>query len=233
MPSVDICMPWRATPDRALSHAQAVKAWQSAGYNVIETSDGKTSGTFNVSKARNNAVNASKADIIVIADADTLPDDMSQTRKAAGIAYGQHVQTFLFSSRKLVDQSGRTLQVWEKHHGGLFAIRRDDYWDAGGFDERFDQWGPEDTCFWLASASILGDARRVDGLAISVDHNRVHPTETQQRNAKHSNPGYLRMWLYWAAYLDEHNPKGMMQELVKGNHDGPGIGGVKYLMDDK
>ena len=180
-----------------------------------------------MSRARNNAVVESKTDVVILADADTLPDSAMQVDEAKHLALEQRRQVFLFDHRQLLDADGNVLQTWRNHHGGLFAIRREDYWKAGGFDERFGSWGSEDTAFWLACETILGTSLRAHGNATAWNHSR--PDKGDWKNTKLSRHEYRRKFLYWWAHSDEY-PQAMMEEVIRGNHNHGGAGGIDYLL---
>jgi hypothetical protein len=54
--------------------------------------------------------------------------------------------------------------------GGVFVIRPDAWWQAGGMDERFTGWGSEDMAFRRAADTLLGPTRRHDGTIVHLWH---------------------------------------------------------------
>ena len=98
---------------------------------------------------------------------------------------------------------------------------------AGGFDERFGSWGSEDTAFWIACETLLGTSLRAYGNATAWNHSR--PDKGDWKNTKKHRHEYQRKFLYWWANSDPH-AQAMMMEVIRGNHDHGGPGGIDYLL---
>src|ERR1700757_4552355 len=74
--SVEVCIPWRPTVDRLAAFNRCTAFWRDNGFGIqFGDSDGVT---FSKSQALNKAVAKTDAEIVILADADTLPDDIHQ-----------------------------------------------------------------------------------------------------------------------------------------------------------
>lgn len=119
----------------------------------------------------------SDADIVIVADADTIPDLLAlETAVYAAHRHGGVWWPFT-EYRYLADtvQPGDALstapteQEYPNSVGGLLVARRSEYWALGGFDERFTEWGGEDRAFELAAAH-LSTIHRIPGTVYAFNH---------------------------------------------------------------
>jgi hypothetical protein len=177
-------MTWRAAPDRLAAYKRVRRFWSELGYPVL-TADSAASKPFNLSQARNRAVDQVKTEFVIIADADTLGNP-AVIRKALLTCGGEMVWPFDdYRSIDLEWLDSPLDELWGKPRvgylqedgwpiwgpAGLMVCRVETYWRLGGFDERFTTWGREDTAF-LCAASTLTGARALPGVAVSFDHAR-------------------------------------------------------------
>lgn len=209
---VTVCIPWREGPGR-LEAFLAVTAWYRArGYEYIAC-DSDSEQPFNLSQARNTAVNAARrvgADIVVVGDADTVPDEWA-LRRAIETNTGEVTYPFdKYVYLKPVDHPATDhLELMEVDReypgsvGGLFVTTPETYWSVGGMDEEFRQWGYEDRAFYYA-AQTLGRIARVNGSVYAFGHDA-------ERDMSSQNPGKHRVALY---HFARSNPD-VMRELVK------------------
>lgn len=173
--SIDVAIPWRATPDRIPAFEYVAQWWVNYGFNVI-TGDSDHE-TFNLSAARNRAVAKATSNIVVVADADTVPDAKAldtaiyACRRHGGVWWPFDTYTYLADSVKPGDnlENAPTEHVYPNSVGGLFVILRADYWRLGGFDERFDRWGHEDRA-WELVVTELSSFHRVPGTVYAFNH---------------------------------------------------------------
>lgn len=208
--AIDVCIPWRSQPDRVPAFKR-VKAWyEDHGYNVI-TADSRKHETFNVAASRNLAVSKATSDVVVVADADTIPDeDALETTFAyliahpdAGVVYPFDRYRYLTPESVELPQSDWVVdREYQSSVGGMIVCRRDTYWSLGGQDERFSRWGYEDNAFHLA-ASTLSQVDRIAGVVYAFGHDA-------DRDLSSENPGRSRCQLYRFA---EGKPD-VMRELI-------------------
>jgi len=165
-----------------------MKFWSDTGWPII-TADSDTE-VFNLSQARNNAVRQANTDIVVIADADTLPP-MDSVRAAVADPVGitwPHERWVLipaeYASRPLADfPDAPVVLEYKDGLGGVIVCTADEYWRLGGMPEEFKGWGYEDCAFNLV-ATTLSTFRRIGGTAYSIDHNDI--------KGKADSPGWDR-----------------------------------------
>lgn len=180
MTGVEVCIPWRPTADRLPAFNRCITFWRDNGFSIhLGDSDGVT---FSKSQALNRAVKKTDADIVILADADTLPDNINQVTDAIHCidAADAHM-VFPFTWYHYVDadhvetEDLSTITDYstvEHSTGGIVVIRRSTYWAAGGFDERFVGWGHEDCSFAYAVTTMFGE-QRLPGIVWSFEHPSV------------------------------------------------------------
>lgn len=134
---------------------------------------------FSRSSARNDGVAKSTGEILAIADADTVanPEFLHSAFELA------HELPWVFPYRVYYNLNSkhtrhllqvRNLGILERPEvsqcehaipsvGGIFFLKRKDFLEMGGYDERFVGWGYEDDAFYLAADTILGRHETVVG----------------------------------------------------------------------
>lgn len=209
---MDVCVPWRAQPGRLAAHDYVVKFWAGHGFTVVE-GDSEPGEPFSVAQARNRLVVAASGDVVVLADADTVPGDIGQVHAALELVVAdpalvvwpfsvyRRVPTVAFGT----DLGGLPV-IDEPKHGvrsaGLVVVNRETFSRLGGFDERFVGWGPEDQAFWLA-ASTLARVGRVPGVVFSL----WHEVDGGRRMSAES-------WARWGRYRRAARDPRLMRRLV-------------------
>lgn len=193
-----VCIPWRPTPERIAAHDYCIDYWRTNRFNVIEA-DSDPGKPFLCNQARNNAVRQAQSSVVVISDADTIPHDITQVRRAISIAAAGHAVVWAYTIYRFIPPdtvggadlyNAPVLNEAIGQTGGIIAVSRDTYWELGGYDELFTPgaWGYDDAAFWDA-AQTLTEAVRVPGIVYSFDH----PAE---RNTTDANPNKARHALY-------------------------------------
>lgn len=104
---------------------------------------------FTRSYAFNQAVQQCTSEIIFVCDADmSLPHNIvtlvNQYTGPKVVWYP--ICFFLFKNKlpKISKQNG----IWQQYASGMFAALKTDYINIGGLDEKFVEWGYEDTDLW-------------------------------------------------------------------------------------
>lgn len=208
---IDVCIPWRSQPDRVPAFKR-VKAWyEDRGYNVI-TADSRKHDVFNVAASRNLAVSKALSDVVVVADADTIPDEtalgtavelVTNVPSGSGIVYPFDRYRYLTpESVDLPEAEWVVDREYRQSVGGMIVSDRDTYWSLGGQDERFSRWGYEDNAFYLAAAT-LSNVVRIPGVVHAFGHEA-------DRDLSVENPGKSRHQLYRFA----ENKPDVMRELI-------------------
>jgi hypothetical protein len=207
--TVDVCIPWRPQPQRMEPYYRVLSFWQHHGFDPI-IADSDPAQPFSLSQARNNAVRKSKADIIIVADADTIPDI-----GAVVASYDNPGVTWPFTTYRHIDPAwvhrhdlftAPVVREYKGSVGGLLVCPRKVYWELGGMDEKFHPtWGFEDNAFFLVTEA-LSTVHRQPGFVFSFDH-----TVDNGRDLSPANPNRARYQLYRHA---ARNPD-MMRELIR------------------
>jgi hypothetical protein len=136
--------------------------------------------------ARGRAVNAAAAaagrwDVALVSDSDTIPDPGAVRRAVAwvldtGGAARPHDERWMLTKDGTVALVTRGQAALEPHHfgpqwagGGLLVLTRDAWESVGGFDERYVEWGREDSALNL-SLLRAGPWDRLPGQAWHLWH---------------------------------------------------------------
>lgn len=202
MPTVEVCIPWRdhRSRRRALAFVQAW--WDRHGYPVrmLDTDD----DPFNLAAVRNLAVRTSTADVVILADADTIPElgplrtaiDLATDGRGTVLPYTEYWSLRADGSRQALAGvplprcnhltipgacSGvyvTTRQGWDRHHGQ---------------DEQFAGWGCEDAAWWITHTTLIGEPLRVPGRVFALTH------DSQDKTGDPTARNYQRIALYQAA----------------------------------
>jgi Glycosyl transferase family 2 len=207
-----VCIPWRSQPDRVAAHHRVCTFWQHHGLPVV-MADSDWRQPFQLSEARNSAVRRASTEVIIVADADTIPDIAGVLEAVELVAstpgviiwpyiYYRHIPAEYADKADLF--SAPVVAEYRNSVGGVLVTTRSTYWAVGGMDERCARcWGFEDNCFYLA-AYTLASVRRLDGVVFSFDH-------PMERDVSENNPNRSRWQLYQLASGKPH----LMRELVK------------------
>jgi hypothetical protein len=211
MNAISVIVPWRDTdPRRARAWARVQHEW--AGYHLHPVDDGHD--PFSRAASINLGVREHPAHVYLIADADILID---RAQVETAVALAQHAPGLVaaFDRFAYLTEAG-TQQVLAGHDGSwepfiawtlqdtvssCIAVSHETWELAGGFDQRFRAWGPEDVAFEVACATLAGPTRRIPGTAWHLFH---QPEGTR--------PGHL------AGLLDEYlhlrdNPDAMRAHI--------------------
>lgn len=181
MTSVAVMCPWRATPDRLRAFLY-VRDWYLENFPnwYFGTAD---SGHEEFSRAgsRNACVVAAEregADVVILNDADTVPNKGAVAAAAYGakddglLHFGLDTMLYLTEEESEAFYRGEMpTRKANPHDSSVIAIKPSSYWEAGGQDERFgSQWGGEDGSLVSACNAILGRCVWHRGTAMSLYH---------------------------------------------------------------
>jgi glycosyltransferase involved in cell wall biosynthesis len=205
-----VCIPYRATPDRVAAYRRVRAFWKHHGFPVVTGDSG--SETFNLAASRNAAVRKAKTRNVIVADADTIPDieQVYVALDTSGITWP--FAEYRHIPGECVKRSDLMLAPVDRYYsasvGGLFVCSVDDYWAAGGMDERFSHrsWGYDDSAFYLAARTFGLANRTSHGIVFSFNH-------SADRDMTNDNPHKTRYQLY--RMCDGHPD--LMRELIRGN----------------
>lgn len=183
------------------------KYWKPLGYKVVIGQD-DGSESFNRSRAINRAADRDWK-YAIIADADTWVPAGQLRRAVMNAKITGHLSTAFDSVVELTQPTTAALldgKIDMNDSFGCLRVRRRDMetqssmlvvprllWDrVGGFDERFQGWGGEDSAFWKACTLHGGRPHRVSGNAYHLWH---VPAE-----GKFTGPEYTKNLALWRRY---------------------------------
>lgn len=195
MTKVTVCVPFRGGAlDREI-HADYVAArlremLPDADHLVVDVD-----GEFSRARVRNEAVRRAGSGVVVLCDADTIPEKQPLLDAIAGAAQDGRLHLPYTRYRALSPEG--TLAVYargvhpadapveeesRRPIGGVWVISVDAWWQAGGMDEQFLGWGFEDDAFHAAANILLGETVRHEGAITHLHHtSAANPRSTQYR----------------------------------------------------
>ena len=185
-----VCIPWRPSESRMKPYERVRRFWAERFPDWPVIAEDSDTEIFSASRARNNAVRKAATEIVVVADADTIPEADNVVRAVADPAG----VTYPFTTWRLIpaEYADRPLEEFPRipalidphATGGVMVTTTDEYWRLGGQPEEFHGWGYEDQAFKYV-AQALSEWRRIPGAAYSIDHQADSPAWTRDitRNA--------------------------------------------------
>jgi hypothetical protein len=178
-----VVIPWRPKPDREQALAD-VRAWYAqhvpdATIRLVDTDD----AVFNLARCRNTgAASVDPDDVVVLNDADTLPEHDALLAAVAAARTSGRVQLpydryhWLGAEGTAQFRAGTPLPDCDFTlvHGacsGVYVTTRRTWEAHGGQDERFRGWGFEDAAWNLAHTTLLGaPPQRHEGRVYALHH---------------------------------------------------------------
>lgn len=192
MTKVTVAVPFRpGALDREVHYdyvkARLVKLFPDAEHLTVDVE-----GQFTRARVRNEAVRRAQGDVVVLCDADTLPEKEPLRRAIAGAAKDGRLHlpytqfrglsaeaTLAVYARGLDPHQVPATEVSMRPIGGVWVIRPDSWWRTGGMDEKFIGWGFEDDAFHVAANTLLGETIRHQGVITHLHHTTaVNPNST-------------------------------------------------------
>jgi GT2 family glycosyltransferase len=231
-----VAIPFREDPNPKINRRELLQAVLDYLAEVLpEVSpiliDSNPNLPFNRAGARNACVRHAEAegwDVVVILDADTLPPKQALLEAVAAAGDGGIHQPFRYCVTLNPELSVTPMNVTDQHFdsktaeriwispGSCYIVKPAVYWEVGGQDEGFVNWGGEDAAFMLAARALsvpvtrhpTSPTTKANALntAIQLHHGdaadrRHHPTykATQLRQSiyhQHSRRSRkMRQWL--------------------------------------
>jgi N-terminal domain of galactosyltransferase len=187
------------------------------GLEIVEADSGHTS--FHRGASINQGVQEALGDQIVIADADTVVSNVEGLFRAlTGPRWliGYSAERYFTLTAEQTDQiltraapgflpppppRAFGITSWS----GVLGITRKAFRSAGGFDERFADWGWEDRAFVHAADTILGPHARIDGYALHLWH---------PRGPDWASPGLQERQHLWQRYRDADGDVEAMRTIL-------------------
>jgi hypothetical protein len=200
--TVAVVIPWRpGTAERNAHHGTVRGHLRNLLPDAVHLDVDSGHASFSRAGSRNEGVRqaeAADADVVVICDADTLPEPepLYAALDAAtdGVLHLPYTWYRGLSQRGTTDYLAGTLAsdctVDLEHEwatGGVLVIQPASWWAAGGMDERFVGWGFEDAAARICADALLGPTVRHDG---TITH-LWHPQESGLGSLQHVTNGQL------------------------------------------
>jgi hypothetical protein len=207
--TVAFVVPWRpGTPERNAHHEHVCDHLRQQLPDAVHLNADSGHTPFSRAGSRNEGVRqaeATGATVIVLCDADTLPE--TEPLHAAITAATDGRLHLPYTWYRGLSQDGTRAYLngtpaadcptdWahEWATGGVLVIQPGAWWQAGGMDEIFRSWGMEDTAFRVAADTLLGPTVKHPGVITHL----WHPLESGLGTPQHIANGQ-RMERYKAA----------------------------------
>ncbi|THG31077.1 hypothetical protein [Naasia lichenicola] len=181
-----VVIPWRPAPTRMAAFDE-VTSWYrehlpEARIRPIDSDD----PIFNLARCRNlgvrEAETGSPDDVVILADADTLPEAAPLRAAIAAAMISGRVE-LPYTEYRWLGAAGTaqfcagtplvdcTFELVRGACSGVYVTTPATWWSSGGQDERFRGWGYEDAAWYLAHETVLGEPpRRSEGRVYALHH---------------------------------------------------------------
>lgn len=185
MTRVFVGVPWRPQPNRVYAHDLTVQRYRDLLPDADITDVDTEHEPFCLAACRNRAVRLAEAegyDVVVLADADTLPERKPLLTAIEQARYSRFVHLPYTEYRSLradgtrQHRAGRPLETCSHitipfATSGVYVTTPATWWSCGGQDERLLGWGMEDVCWLVAHRTLLGaEPVRHEGRVYALHH---------------------------------------------------------------
>ncbi|MFG2001700.1 glycosyltransferase family 2 protein [Spirillospora sp. NPDC048911] len=222
MPRVLVGIPWRPQPHRVYAHDLTAARYRELLPNATVIDVDTIHEPFCLAGCRNQAVRLAEAagfDVVVLGDADTLPEP-GPLRAAIEAAATSDVVHLPYTEYRSLRQAGTSqflagMPLEDCRHlvvdgacSGIYVVRPDTWWRHGGQDERFLGWGGEDAAWYAAHTCLLGaEPVRHEGRVYALHH------EGAQKEGDQYTANFALVYRYHQA---QHDPDAM-RSLITGS----------------
>ncbi len=176
-------IPWREQESRRYA-LRLVQSWYADNLpDALVILADAPGDPFNLSASRNLGMRmASDADVVILNDADTIPDiaplraaiEECQSSGAVHLPYTQYRSLMLLGTQEYlrgVPQEECGHLVVDGACSGVYVTTPETWWMHGGQDEHFRGWGFEDAAWLAAHRTLLGmDPVRHEGNVYAFHH---------------------------------------------------------------
>ncbi|HEY9370054.1 hypothetical protein [Streptomyces sp.] len=180
-----VAIPWRPQPSRMLAHDWTVARYRDLlpDAEIVDVDTGHE--LFCLAGCRNRGVRLAEesgADVVVLGDADTLPEREPLLAAIVSAPVNGKVNLPYDSYRSLRGRgtreyrSGKPLRECDHLEvagacSGVYVTTPATWWAHGGQDELFLGWGAEDAAWWVAHTTLLGaEPVRHEGAVFALGH---------------------------------------------------------------
>lgn len=220
MTKVNLYFPWRETADRREAFEVTKEKVLSLYFfdDVYTVDSGHRS--FNRAASRNVAAEHSlgKCDVIVLCDADSIPEKHALLAAIDsahdGLMHFPFDIAWYLGSKSLERiKLGQNLEQLKSRiidkcpsEGGIWVCKPETWFAAGGMDDRLKYWGCDDRAFLAASRTLVGMPVKHQGVLLCLPHNRPHDSGEEVWY-----PDDVKILLeYEAAYQQPQKMKGVI-----------------------
>ena len=184
---IGIVIPWRETPSRLKPFEETLSWYKKHFADALFYFPDAPGDKWQPSATRNLGVRQAEADscdIIVMADADTIPEIQSLTNTINSAVDTDYIHN-PYTSYKIISYT-ETQEYFNGHKtdinnldgnyfdhacGGVWVFKPSSWWLIGGMDEKFIGWGYEDPAYEHAHKVIHGVGfRKHPGLIVGLGH---------------------------------------------------------------
>lgn len=180
-----VAIPWRPQPSRMDAHEATVARYRELlpGAEIVDVDTNHE--PFCLAACRNEGVRLAEesgADVVVLGDADTLPEREPLLAAIEGAAASGLVHLPYTSYRSLRSRGTREYRLGKPLRrcdhftvpgacSGVYVAAPATWRACGGQDERFRGWGMEDVAWLVAHRALLGgEPVRHEGFVYSLTH---------------------------------------------------------------
>jgi len=180
-----VAIPWRSQADREYAHDLTVQHYRELlpDANIVDIDTDHI--PFCLAACRNKAVRIAEdhgADVVVLGDADTLPERDPLLSAIEQARYSRFVHLPYTEYRSLgatgtgQHRAGKPLQdcdhlTVDGACSGVYVTTPATWWAHGGQDERHLGWGAEDASWWCAHTTLLrAEPVRHEGRVYALGH---------------------------------------------------------------
>jgi hypothetical protein len=220
MIKVGLVIPWRPQPSR-LGLFKEVKNWYKTNLPDIEVFYADRPGEFwNAAASRNDGVKRAQeahCDVIIINDADTIPEieplmEAINYCQKGNMIHNPYSACKIFSKEETFRYyDGMKLQeihcnsIFPYSNGGVYVCTPEAWWSMGGQDEKFVQWGYEDSAFEIAHTIIKGvPIVKHQGYIYSLKHQEQFHDNGYNENYENNRKLYMK-------YVAARTPEEMLK----------------------
>lgn len=222
-----LVIPWKPTPSRE-KPLKAVLDWYKTNLPDIDIIFANASDDMWLpSASRNIGVKKAQeahADVVIMNDADTIPE-ISSLLETINAAYNDELihlpymdakyldeesSEQYYNNQKLIEDCKHTLFPYPQSDGGLWVFKPQSWWDIGGMDEHFKQWGYEDRALHFAHIIIKKNGFiRHPGTIYSFNHQPQIHDNNFNKSSEENRDHFMR-------YYQADTPEKMLK-LVLGD----------------
>ncbi|MGI5274755.1 glycosyltransferase family 2 protein [Nonomuraea sp. CA-218870] len=214
-----VAIPWRHQPSRMVAHEATVARYRELlpGVEIVEVDTGHE--PFCLAGCRNRGVRLAEergADVVVLGDADTLPEREPLLAAIEGAATSGlvHLPYTAYHSLRAdgTAQYRRGVPLDRCNHlvvpaatSGVYVTSPETWWACGGQDERFLGWAPEDVAWLICHRTLLGsEPVRHEGRVYALHH----------QSATKTGPAYEQAVALYQRYMDAAGDETAMRALI-------------------